>query len=342
MAFGGISLFEARVILNDTTEFLLDPFEEISSVPRLVTVQSGGSWETTFNVSDLTFGAGATDVDEVQVTFWHEAVSGSGTFVHHTSQCANSQREISGSYTHDSAHRCMAVDSSGFTAYQRECWQPGGCDRFALGDEVSAYGPTPELPVSNYGRASWWSGFWHRESWILEQAIAGDSRNFTLIRPTGDRGPSVASLAGSWVNQVPDGKFQRRIPWWGPIWGKRVTYDDSGDEYQMLVHGAFFEEGYQTTTLQYWDASTTPDAGAIADEVTGWDTKTDATGASIRATLRHLPWRYTGRTNLYSYAHGSSSLAKTNIRQTGSETFIAKADMTAVDSAMNAALQARF
>lgn len=337
----GVSLFQAKVTLNDSTEYLLDPFEEVGGNPRLVTVQSGGSWVTTFNVSDLTFGANPEDVDDVVVTYWCEATDDTAPFIHHTSQCANSQREISGSYAHDDGHRCMAVDSSGFANYQRECWQPGGCDRFALGDEVSTYGPQP-YPVSNYGRASWWSGFWHRESWYIEQVTGGDSRNFTLGRPAGDRGPSIASLCGSWVNQVPDGKFTRRIPWFGPVWGKRVTWEDSGDQFQQLVHGAFYEEGYQTDTDQFWDAATTPAAGAIADEVTGWDSKDDATGDPKRATVRRLPWRYTGRTNLYTFVHGSDSLGRTNIRQTDSEAFIAAADLSVVDTALNAQIQAAY
>jgi hypothetical protein len=337
-----VQLFTAKVVLNDATEYILNPFETVGGNPRLVTTQSGGGWTTTFNVSDLTFGANPEDVDEVQVTFFHQAVDGTGLFVHHTSQCANSQREISGSYVHDSGHRCMAVDSSGFGNYQRECWQPGGCDRFSLGDSVSNYGPLPALLVSDYGSANWWSAFWHRESWVLEQLFAGDSRNFDLARPLGNRGPSIASLCGAWLNQVPDGKFARRIPWFAPVWGRRHTWTDDGDQFQMLVHGAFFEEGFIDDAIRFWNASGNPGSGVIASEVTGWDTKVNATGDSMRATLRNLPWRYTGGVNLYTYSHSGDSLGLTNIRQTGSETFITNANMTVVDGALNPQIQAAY
>lgn len=334
-----VILFEAVVYFNDSSELVLDPFEEVGGNPRLVTVQSGGSWETHFNVSDLTFGANPTDVDEVQVTYWHEATDGTAPFLHHTSQCANSQREISGSYVHDDGHRCMNVNASGFGNYQRECWQPGGCDGFTLGDETNYYGSVAILPVSNYGDPRWWSGFWHRESWFIEQVVGGNSRDFFLGRPS-MCGPSVQSLVGSWVNQVPVGKFSRREPWFGPAWGKRVTWDDAGDEFHMLVHGAFYEEGYVTDTDNFWDASTTPDAGAIAAVVTGWDTKVDSTGSSMRAALRRLPYRYTGRVNLYTYEHENASLGRTNIRQTNSEAFVTNADLSVVDESLNSQIQA--
>src|SRR5690606_25801529 len=56
-----VNLLEAVVCFNDSSELVLDPFEEIGGNPRLVTVQSGGGLVTTFNVSDLTFGAKPTD-----------------------------------------------------------------------------------------------------------------------------------------------------------------------------------------------------------------------------------------------------------------------------------------
>jgi hypothetical protein len=140
------------------------------------------------------------------------------------------------------------------------------------------------------------------------------------------------------VNQVPAGKFARREPWFGPVWGRRVTWTDTGDQFQALVHGAFYLEGYQTDTDEFWDATTTPTAGVIASEVTGWDTKVDATAAATRPTLRHLPYRYTGRTNLYTYAHGEDSLGRTNMRQTNSEAFVTNADLTAV-AALNSLMQ---
>lgn len=298
---------------------------------RLTTTQaSSSSWSVDFDLSDVDFDS---TYSQLNIVYHPEATSADTYRIQFQGQCSNAQVDPSGSYQMDGDSRCMSPDASEFDNFDEVCWKPD-CDGFALGTDNGVDGDEGEtLGTLSFGPDSiddsdWWSGLWHRADWFIKQQIAGTSaaNNFKMIRPS-NAGPSIQSLCGGWMDKVPEGYFAFREPYAEPLFGKRFTMTDvDGNEYQKLVTGAFFLQSYDHTDdggdSYEWNPSSAPEEGVIADEVFGWTTKPDALTGNVDTGLDFLPYKNTGRTNVYSYQHSSSALGRTNLRHSNSQAFI--------------------
>lgn len=328
----------------------VNPLEEYMGAPRLVTTDSGPtSWATTLDLRGLGIG---TTYTKAVVSFCPEARSADTWRVQFAGACAHSYAEASGSYAHASGYRCAAVESTGFADYQgAQCWKPGSCSHFALGDRVESYGTSFFLPDDG-ADPSFWSGLWHRADWLLRQVTPNVSTPpataFVLERKSGG-GPSVNSLVGGFVNSVPTMSGVASIePYHSPVFGRRVTWTDGdGNQHQQIVTGAFVargldfsgDDGPDLTS----DASTAPELGAFPTEATGWQTKTDPLGSSLSAGLATLPYRLTGGLQPYQYNHGGPSFAKANERWTAADMAITSVDLTEDgDATLATFVRARF
>lgn len=298
--------------------------ELVGAVASLLeTVQTGtGTWETTIDLTGFDFVA---TYEKAVVVYHPEARAADDYRLPFQSSCSHSQVDFSGSYVHRGGRRCQLVDSSGFEAYEGECWQPG-CDGFALGNTVESYGSGEYLP-DDMGDAGFWGGLWHRASWIVQQGVPGMSaaRNFSLSRPSGG-GPSVQSLCGAFVDEVPGGLFASRNEHESPKLGQLLEWtDEDGHERMGLWTGAFYGAGVLFDSDgpdKRWVAGTTPAAGGIAAAVSGWGTKDEADGVAMNTGLARLPWRNVGRTSVYSFAGGGNAMGRTNEVHENSEAFI--------------------
>jgi hypothetical protein len=275
------------------------------------------SHKTTLNLSGLTF-------ESVTVSYWAESTASDTVRVPVQGQCSKSRVDPSESYAHDGDEHCGATDSSGFQSldagdvglYHEHCWLPGRCTGFTLGDES----------VETMGDKAFLGSLWTRAGWIAEQPVAGIPTLRLYMRD----GVSVEALCGSFADEVPGGFFPSRFEWFGRNLGKRVTWEDDGNEYQALVHGALYAAAYDFSA----DGGPVyaPDAGAssfalgiVAENVSGWTT-------GKTALLRGNPWRYATATNVYTYSTRDGSLGKVNT-PVASESYIVAVDRGAVAEA---------
>ena len=297
--------------------------EGVALESRLSTVQSGGGYVTTLDLSDL-------DFDKVLVSYWAEATASDAFRVPVMGQCVHSKLDPTASYVHaDGPQHCGNTDASGFQndLYHQACWLPGRCDGFALLDES----------ITTMGDASLLASLWTRAGWVLEQQREGYSAawNFRLYNRGG---ASVEALAGSFCDQVPGGRFPRRYEFHGRRMGKRVVYTTTeGDTHHQLAFGAFWLSPYN---FGNGAAVYAPDAadfdtlqiGIVAELVSGWvDGKAEL--------LRGNPWRYAGTTNVYDFQGGGGSLAKVNTA-CDSEAYVVAVDVNEVaDGSLVARMQ---
>lgn len=284
-----------------------DPPQDVNIAPRLLTVREGSGYKTTLDVSDLEF-------DTLTLTYWAESTAGDEVRVPVQGECRHSRVDPTGSYAHDGNEHCGRTTSSGFQGelYHERCWLPGRCSEFSLVDESP-------LTVGDHDHLS---GLWTRAGWIIVQAMPGSSasRNFTLVHVAG---PSLAGLAGSWLDEVFHGFFPSRTEWFGRRLGRRVTWTESGNAHANLAFGACWLASYDF----HASARYVPDAfdeltiGTVAAEISGWTTDKNPEVACA-------PWRCTGATHVYQWGHGGSSLAKVNT-PVASEAYVVGVDLVA-------------
>ena len=259
---------------------------------HLTTTQSGGAWTTDLDLTGLV----PADADELTLEYWHEALAANTPRQPFAGSCAHSQ-----SHPHISNQRiCMARDCSQRETHEEECWQPDA-SRFALGEKgAPSYGAPMGAFPDRVDDALFWSSLWHRVSWVLNQRYP--LPEFELERPAG-AGPSIAELLGGWLDEVPGGLFAERAPWHQPVLGRRYTWQEDSNQYHGLVYGAWYSRAFD------FDSTGGPSYAYDGDNLlagtlpwlmgSGWSAGKDGF---------EYPWRFTGRTNVYTYSHGGSSM----------------------------------
>lgn len=328
---------------------MVNALDVYSSAPRLVTTDSGAtSWSTKLDLRGLGIG---TTYTKAVVTFHPEALTGDTWRMQFAGGCAHSYQEHSGSYEHDSGYRCAQVESTGFADYQgAQCWKPGSCSRFALGDAVEYFGTAGFLPDDG-ASLDFWCGVWNRSDWLLRQLVAGVSSpaaSAFRLEHRATSGPSILTLLGHFVQSVPvQTKVATVAPWLAPVWGQRVTWDDSGDAGQAVAFGAFLMSGNDYSGVGgddlRQDVTSTARLGSLASEVTGWQTKTDPLGTSLPSRLAALAFKQTGGTNPYTYTFGGAGFGRANNRWTDADMAITSVDLTEIGDPVTAAfVRARF
>lgn len=314
-----------------------------SQIRAILSVTDDGtaSWESTIDLSGFTFASAA-------VSFWCESRSGDTKRLPFFGTCVHAQADPSDSYNTTGGHRCTAEESTGFANFTGAvCWKPSACNRFAIGDAAESWG-TLEFAPADFGDEQWLSNLWTAGAWVVVQGIPGISavRNFSISKPAGAL-LGIQGLCGGFVDVVPEGIFPAKAPLFPPSMGQRETWTDGdGNHYQQIRTGAFYAAPLDLTAtggdLLHWTVGTTPDAGLIAANVSGWGTKTDALGETMDAALARLPHRLIGRTHVYNYTQGGSGLAVTN-RLTTVEAIVAGfAIASAEDAGVASVIRARF
>jgi ferredoxin len=291
---------------------------------RLTTTQTGaGAWETMLDVSDLDF---VSTYDSITVTYHAEAVSGDTGRFFFQGSCGNAQKDYSGSYVvGDGERHCTDPDSTGFDNFEDVCWQPG-CSGFTLRRLDGSVLGQEIFPADSPDDPKFWSGLAMRNHWVVTQSVEGVA-SFTLTVPAGG-GPSHAALCGGFRDEVPTGKFPERYPYHAPQWGQVKLWGDGEGETPRFtfVQGAWFAKPYDDSgdggPSYIYDAAnetaSMPEEGVIADEVAGWNTKTDPRGESMERRVEKFPAWFAGSMNVYQYAHDGGSIARTNkLHETG-------------------------
>jgi hypothetical protein len=233
------------------------------------------------------------------------------------------------------------ADASGFGNYIAECWQPSECDKFALGGFRGApvFGPAPVIPGERSHKTPLLLDLlWHRAGWIQRQEQPGLSgaRGTSLFKPQGAPGPSIASLCGSWRDELPVGNYASRVEFVQSRFGERLQWTDGdGDEWQALRFGAMYRAPYDFSDndgdVYAWDASTTPAAGTVAGGVTGWLTRTGQLGESVPAMLARHPYRATGGTRIAQWNVVAGALCTVSDMDTDSDATLPGISFAAVD-----------
>jgi hypothetical protein len=285
--------------------------EPINIVSRLETTgDSVAGYVTTLDLSDLTF-------TECVVNYYAESVATDTAFIPIMGACRWSKLDLTGSYTHEGGpQHCGKAFSTGLQGglFHNDCWLPGRCDNFQIFDE------SPQT----MGDFSHLSSLWHRADWIIVQGIPGLSatRNFSLEKRLG---ASIQSFTGSFRNVAFNGFFPRREEFFGTPLGKLLEYTDGdGNERIALLHGAFYLEPYDFTSVggpvYTHNANSAPQPGIIAEAVTDWeDGKSD-----------FFPFGGCGATNVYSYQGGAGSPWNRVNSTADSEAYIVAIDVAAV------------
>lgn len=284
--------------------------DEPDALSLLSTTESSGNYTTTLDLTGLTF-------TSVTVKYHARSVATDTTRHQSMAQCVHSKADPSGSYGDGGDQHCQQPTSTGYAAgdYHQNCWLMGSCNKFALVDE------SPNTAGDDAHLASLWT----RADWVTVQGVAGSSatRNYSLVKYGG---PSVAAIAGGFVDEVTEGFFPRRVQFEEPRLGQRVEYDDDDGTKQNVVTGAYYLQPYNLSTGErnVPDASGNNfDLGNVSDNVSGWTTGKDATvdGEPLRA----------GGTHVYNYT-SSGTLSGDNTTVT-SESYLVALDVTEVGDA---------
>jgi hypothetical protein len=282
---------------------------------RVSTNKTISGYESEIDLSDLTY-------DEVTITYYSESIAGDKPRCPVVGQCSKSKTDRTGSYKHGSVQHCANTESTGFQngLYHDYCWLPGKCSGFTLQDES----------LDTIDEYSHIGSLWTRAYWIISQSVPGfsNTRNFQLSQMGG---ASIEGLCGSFCDKVHGGRFSAKEEFFPRSMGKRVTWSNDNNEYQALLHGAFYLSPYEHDEEDmYYRPSAFGgfQTGIIAELVSNW-----SDGKNTNVT--RMPWRYCSMTNVYSFTTGGSSLAKVNTPMS-SESYIVSVDVDEVGDTVEA------
>jgi hypothetical protein len=230
---------------------------------------------------------------------------GNGWTIPFNKTCANDQIDYQGSYVHgidedDNKRRCTNTScqkfkNGGYVA--GNCWKTIDADKFVIGDEQ---GPKP---IADAGDSRYLSRLWSRTSWIIDQGSPGSAshRNFAYARPS-DGGPSIQELIGGYFNAVPGGFFSKKQSLFEAQFGQRRVWDDDGNFFQELIHGAFEARTYQIENDIIIDRGF---IGAFSEKYIGWAGRTNYRGTMLQ---NNLPKYGTQSRGLYSCQSGENGM----------------------------------
>lgn len=272
---------------------------------RMETTQEPGAWLVVIDLEGLEF-------DLATVEYWREAVAsdpprGRLQFV---GQCVNAQEFITASAL-DGGRTCMDRNASQRGRFRAACWQPD-CSGFSV---VEGGGAPSPASLDDFGDGDFWSSLYTRTDWVVAQRVPGYNEA-DLARPAGSAGPSVDELAGSFHSGIPVGKFPDRRPLSSPVLGRRIAWEDGGDDYQQILFGAAWLRAHDFSADG--GPSYVAEPGDIEEGVCAGG----------------YPERFTGNTDLYDYDHRDNSLGLTNELVEGADRTVVAADPRAVDDSI--------